>query len=316
MKRLRELLEGKKTVGIAGHVNPDGDCMGSTLALYRYLKLNYPSLDVDLFLESIRETYGFLPGVEQVQTQPSEKHYQVFFALDCGDEDRIAVARGLYDQADLRVNIDHHISNRLYGDEYRVIADSSSASEVLYGILEEDGGRIDKDIAECLYVGIVQDTGVFQYPTTGQATMNLAGKLMNYGIPYSDIIRQTFFEKTYPQMQVMGYVLEQSELFCDGKVLAGTLTLEEMGRYGAGPDDLDGVVSQMNQTRGLYCTIFLYEREPGISKLSLRSTGRVDVSGIAVVYGGGGHKGAAGATIEGMPRDLLAGVLEEVKKRL
>lgn len=317
MNILNELGEAR-TVGITGHVRPDGDCAGSTLGLYNYLKLNRPELDVDIYLEKPSDDFAYLSGFDDIKTEPDRyKKYDVFVVLDCSSLDRIEPFISCYNNADKTICIDHHISNGEFANVNLVEPESSSASEVLYTTFDEE--KVDKNIAECIYTGIIHDTGVFKYSCTSARTMTIAGKMMEKGIDYSDIIDNSFYKKSYIQNQILGRALLESVLFYDGKCIFSSVTKDEMAFYGVTGKELGGIVEQLRLTDGVEVAIFLYESGDGEYKVSMRSKKLIDVSKIAVHFGGGGHIRAAGFTAEGTVYDIVNGIgamIEEQYKAL
>lgn len=317
MNILNELGEAR-TVGITGHVRPDGDCAGSTLGLYNYLKLNRPELDVDIYLEKPSDDFAYLSGFDDIKTEPDRyKKYDVFVVLDCSSLDRIEPFISCYNNAAKTICIDHHISNGEFANVNLVEPESSSASEVLYTTFDEE--KVDKNIAECIYTGIIHDTGVFKYSCTSARTMTIAGKMMEKGIDYSDIIDNSFYKKSYIQNQILGRALLESVLFYDGKCIFSSVTKDEMAFYGVAGKELGGIVEQLRLTDGVEVAIFLYESGDGEYKVSMRSKKLIDVSKIAVHFGGGGHIRAAGFTAEGTVYDIVNGIgamIEEQYKAL
>lgn len=311
MKKISELLAGVKSAAIAGHVNPDGDCVGSCLGLYNYIRDNYPEISVKVYMETIPDAYTFVSGSESVLSDVSEDLCDVFFALDSGDAGRIGVARSLLASAGLTVCVDHHISNTGYADINDIRPQASSTSEVIYEIIKQDGGKMMRETAEALYLGIVQDTGVFQYTCTGVRTMEIAGDLMSYGIDFSRIIQESFFQKTYTQNLLLGYALTNSRLTTDGRFISSVMPADVIKSFGALPSDLDGIVSQLRNTKGTDAAVFLYESEENTYKVSLRTEGVVDASKTAVRFGGGGHKRAAGCTVTGESEEIISRVLAD-----
>ena len=315
LNRSSSYLKDFKTVGIAGHVNPDGDCVGSTTAMYLYLKENYPELSVDLYLENVRPDFMFLKGVEEYKAAyEDEKEYDLFITIDTSTKDRIGVAEAAFDHAKKTICIDHHISNKGYAMENYIVADASSSCEVLYGLLEED--KISKSVAEALYLGIVHDSGVFQYSCTGPETMRVAAKLMEKGVPFTKIVEETFYQKTYLQQQIMGRTLMESIRLMDGKCIAGVVTQKTMDFYGVTKLDLDGIVSQLRLTKGVEVAILVYEIGAQEFKVSLRSNGIVDVNKVAAAFGGGGHVRAAGCTMHGRAYDVINNLTYYIDKML
>ncbi len=177
--------------------------------------------------------------------------------------------------------------------------------------------QITKEIAECIYVGIVHDTGVFQYSSTSAKTMEIAGKLMEKGIDFPKIIEETFYAKTFAQNRILGKALLKSRLYAGGRVIASYVTKAEMEEFEALPKHLDGIVNQLLVTKGAEAAIFLYETEDGGPfKVSTRSHGFVNVAEIAVSFGGGGHVQAAGFSMQGEPESVIQAVVTEMQKQL
>ena len=219
-----------------------------------------------------------------------------------------------FDTAKKTICIDHHVSNDNFADENYIFPDTSSTSELIFELIEEE--KITKEIAECIYVGMVHDTGVFQYSSTSAKTMNAAGVLMEKGINFSQIVDDTFYTKTFAQNKILGQALLNSRLYQDGAVVATSISQKEMNRFQVLPKHLDGIVSQLRVTKGVEAAIFLYENEDGTWKVSMRSNGKVNVADIAMKFKGGGHVRAAGATMEGGPEDIFGRLCKEIERQL
>lgn len=317
MKKIEEILENVKTVGIGGHIRPDGDCIGSCMGLYLYLKHNYPELEVDIFLEKPKSVFSYLDCIEEVKTSAEgyeDKIYDLFVTLDVSSKERLALVKDIFDQAKKTVCIDHHVSNQGFAQINHICGNVSSASEVLYTLL--DPKKIAKGEATAIYTGIIHDTGVFQYSSTSSETMRIAGELMKFGFNFSKIIDHSFYEKSYLQNQVMGRVLAESIMLLDGKCIVGYMRRKDMDFYGVEGTDLDGIVCQLRLTCGVEVAIFIYEFESQYFKVSLRSNGKVDVSKIAVFFGGGGHMRAAGCDLRGSMYDVINNLTAEIEKQL
>lgn len=315
MEKIDALLAGMSLVAIAGHIRPDGDCTGSTLALYNYIRDNYPSIRVTLYLEPIPNLFKFLQRSDEIVSDFSEDvAYDLFFSLDCGDGGRLGGAVRYFDAAKKTVCIDHHISNQSFADVNDVQPEASSTSELVFELLDEK--KITKEIAECLYVGIIHDTGLFQYSCTSSKTMNIAGRLMDKGIDYPCIVDQTFFEKTFEQNRILGTALLKARRHLNDRCITCILTAQDMADCHALPKHLEGIVSHLRSTKGVDAAVLLYENADGTYKVSMRSNGAVDVAAICVKHGGGGHVRAAGATMSGDPEHILYQLLEDIKKEL
>ena len=314
-EKMNFFLTGKETVGIAGHVRPDGDCVGSTLAIYNYIKEYYPQIDVRLYLEPIPNVFKFLRYADEIRSDYTDEIvFDLFIVCDCGDEGRLGNAVKYYENAKNTLCIDHHVSNQEFAQHNYIFPDASSTCELVYGLF--DRAHITKEIAECLYTGMVHDTGVFQYSCTSAKTMNIAGQLMELGIDYSEIVDATFYTTTYAQNQILGQALLDSRLYLDGRCIISVVTKEEMDEFGVLPKHLDGIVNQRRVTKGVVVAAFMYQNEDGSFKVSLRANGTFDVAALAMHFGGGGHVKAAGYTAfedAETAKDIL---LEEIEKRL
>ena len=316
MQRLDEVIvESVRTIGISGHVRPDGDCVGSTLAVYNYIRTYYPDRSVSIFLEPIPNIFRFLNRTDDIDsTYPAREAFDLFIALDCGDADRLGAAWAYFSSARVTVCIDHHVSNLAFADENYIFPEASSTCELLFDLMGND--RITKEIAECLYTGMVHDTGVFQYSCTSAKTMRIAGELMEKGIDYPKIVDDTFYTKTYNQNRILGRALLKSRLYFDGQCILSVITQEDMKEFDVLPKHLDGIVSQLRVTKGVRVAVFLYENEDGTFKASTRANDDTDLAEFAVHFGGGGHTKAAGFTMEGEIDRIIETILRELEVRL
>ena len=280
-----------------------------------YIKENFPDKHVDVYLEDIPESFKFLKDIDVLRHEIDEtEKYDLFICQDCGDKERLGFSAPLFDSAAHTFCIDHHISNQEFAEKNYVIADASSTSELVYNLFDKE--KISLNIAEALYLGIVHDTGVFQYSCASPSTFRAAADLLEKGVDAPTLIQKTFYEKTYAQNQILGRALLESILFMDGKCIASYIKKRVMEFYGITPKDLEGIVSQMRNTEGVEVAVFMYEIEPNVYKVSLRATNDVDVSRVAQKFGGGGHKKAAGLTMSGSPHDVLNNISKEIELQL
>ena len=315
MSRLLEMIQEAETIAVLGHVRPDGDCVGSCLAVCSYIREQAPEKTVQVYLEKPDGKFGYLKGFEDIsQDAASGISYDLCICLDSGDKERLG-AFGVYlDTAKAGICVDHHITNRGYAGENVICPDASSTCEVLCGLLDEE--RISRETAACIYTGILHDTNVFKNSNTTAKTMEIAGRMMAKGIDFSRIIDESFYKKTYVQNQILGRALLESIVFMDGKCIASYITKKTMDFYGVKPKDLDGIVSQMRVTKGVEVAIFMYETDASVYKVSLRSKEKVDVSRIAAYFGGGGHAKAAGFSMAGTPHDVLNNLAGQMETQL
>lgn len=310
---LTDTLKDKKTVAILGHVNPDGDCIGSCLGMYNYLKENFPELSVTVYLEPMGVKFGYLKGYELVKNQyEPEKTFDLCITLDASDVPRLGAFAPYLESAKDSLCIDHHITNEGFAGKNVIESGASSSCEVLYGLLDED--KIGKTVAECLYTGIAHDTGIFKFSNTSRKTMEIAGRLMETGIDFPKIIDGSFYTKSYGQTRVHGQALLDSVLLMDGRVIYTVVTQETLKENKSTVKSTDGIVDQLRVVSGVECAILLYETgNPSEYKASLRTNTDLDVSRIAAAFGGGGHVKAAGCTVTGTVEEIIAGLLREIQ---
>lgn len=314
MTVLEQMLEQTGSVVILGHVRPDGDCLGSTLGLYHYIQTNYPAIRAAVYLEESSPKFGYLAGYDAILHETDEVRYELCICLDCGDEERLGSFGVFLANASKSLCLDHHITNTRFCEVNLVSENASSTCEVLFEQLDEE--KIDKAAAECLYTGLIHDTGVFKYSCTSARTMEIAGKLMAKGIDFGSIIDNSFYKKTYVQNQILGRALLESITFLDGKCIFSALRQSEMEFYGVNGKDMDGIIDQLRLTEGVEVAIFMYQTGPQEFKVSLRSQNAVDVSRIASYFGGGGHVRAAGCTMSGRIHDVVNNLSLHIAKQL
>lgn len=315
MSRLLELVQEADSIVILGHVRPDGDCVGSCLAVWNYLEEQYPEKKVQVCLEKPPVKFQYLKHFDSIIQEVQDGIcYDLCICLDSGGRDRLGAFAVYLDTAKRSICLDHHITNTGYAQENVVRADASATCEVLCEFLEEE--RISRTVAECIYTGIIHDTNVFKNSNTSAHTMEIAGKMMEKGIDFGRIIDESFYRKTYLQNQIMGRAVLESVTFLDGRCIFSVVRKKDMDFYGVDSSDLDGIVDQLRVTEGVECAIFLYETENHQYKVSMRSNQLVNVSKVAAFFGGGGHIRAAGCTMSGSVHDVINNLSGHIEQQL
>lgn len=310
-RKLKEITEGIKTVVLLGHIRPDGDCIGSCLGMYNYLTEQFPHLSVELYLDPPPCKFSYLTGFEEIRTEfVPEKTFELCITMDSSDTERLGVFLPYFESAGQTFCLDHHITNKGFARENCILPTASSSAEVLYTLLDEE--KVSKAVAECIYTGIIHDTGVFKHSNTSAETMRIAGCMVNKGVDTARIIDDSFYKKTYVQNQILGRALLESILLMDGRCIFSAVTENVMKFYGAEKSDLDGIIDQLRITEGVECAIFLYESGSHEYKVSMRGNSFLDVSRIAAYYGGGGHVKAAGCTMSGSIHDVINNLLSQI----
>jgi phosphoesterase RecJ-like protein len=298
---------------IVSHVSPDGDSLGSTLGLYSFL--GEIGKNVDMFIDDVLPSkYSYLPNINYIKSESDfTKNYSCLFVLDCGDEERLGKFKNLISKCETVINIDHHISNTLFGHLNVVDSNASSVGEMIYQLIKINGFEISKDTAVCLYTSILSDTGGFKYSNTTSMTLSIAGDLINQGIDFSDIYNRIFDVKTVAQVKLLSKVSSTLELEMGGKVALLYLTQHMLKECNAKDEDVSDFVNIARDIDGVEIGVFIKEVDNMKYKASLRSKKHVDVRKIAEKFGGGGHIKAAGCTIYGSMDVVKQKIIDEIK---
>lgn len=309
------MLEKANTIAIFGHVRPDGDCIGSTVGLYNYIKDNYPQIDATVFVEGFPESYRLLNGTDKTLPEYDGRDVDLAFLMDtpsferCGAKGAECLAK-----AKFTCNIDHHISNPLNLCNVNIVEpEASSASEVLYFQLNKE--KVSKKAANCMYLGIVHDTGAFKFSCTSKRTMNAVGDFIDKGCDFAKIVNETYYTRSYKQTLMTGFALEKSKLALDSKVVYSFVTQADMDRYDVKPFEMGTVVDTLREVSGTEVTVFLYPVN-GKYKISMRSNYYVDVNKVVNNFGGGGHVRAAGGDTELDPEIAIEKIIGFIKEQM
>jgi phosphoesterase RecJ-like protein len=291
---------------ISVHKNPDGDALGSQLALMLALEKSN-KIVVAHNLDPVPETYRFLPASSRIKTgRTVEGRYDAILVLDA-DPPRTGLFDGNY-PADIRINIDHHITNPAEWPLTWLAPAASATGEMVYELIQQLGVPMDREIALCLYTAIFTDTGSFRYSNTTPKSMRIAAELIEAGADPWLVTENVYESFAYRRIKLLGNVLAGVERSEDGRISWVVVTEELFRRFGASSEDSENFINFVRATKGVEVAVLFRQTAALQYKISLRSKGRVDLSGLAQSLGGGGHKNAAGSTVDG--------TLEEVKKRV
>ena len=289
-----------KSVIISGHQNPDGDAVGSCFAL----ALAFANLDIKpiVMLEPYSARYDFITGSQYLSQNLYPDNFipdtEVAISLDCANKERLGPGLEPFEKASIKVVIDHHVSNSLYGTVNIIDEKASSTCELLLNLLDGSGVEITPDIASALFAGIITDTGGFRHNSTTPRTFLAAARLLETGIDISQIQRQAVYEHSPVEASVFALAVGGMRIVPELKLAVAGLTHDQMWERGATGTDLDGIAEYMLNTRGIEVSALLSERKPGLINISLRST-ELNVNKIAGSFSGGGHVNAAGCRISG-----------------
>lgn len=303
-----KLVDLGKSVIVAGHIRPDGDCIGSTVALVRILNgLGVDAIGVnnDTIPENLKFIIGDTPF--SLATELKNEDY-ICITVDSADYKRVGLKlNSMFPEVYL--NIDHHISNKAYANKNIISSEASATAEILAGIFINSNYKIDTTTANALYVGIATDTGQFRFPSTNKNTFNIIGNLIDHGASPSRIAFELYENESYARIQLIQSFLSSLEIGLNGKVCIGRLTNQMYLNSGASTDDSDGLVDYARSIKGVEIGVLIEDRD-GLIKGSLRAKDpkyRVDL--IAQEFGGGGHACAAGFNISESSFESLKPVL-------
>lgn len=285
-----ELLDRHQHFILTPHMHPDGDCLGSMLGLYHYLVSR--GKKVEMFLDdTVPSSFVFFPGVSVIK-QPQHVKADLLIVLDASDVDRLGRVK---DQVDAPIlNIDHHVSNTHFADYWLVDSSASATAEIVYGLLKYLQATITTDMAVCLYTGIVTDSGFFRYANTSPKTMRYGAELMEQGVrPH--VIAELLETRSLESLTIMADVLRTLEFYADNQIAVITISPEITAK---GSDYTEGLINYPRSIEHVEIAVMFKIVDANTVRISLRSN-NVDVSAIAVAFGGGGHIRAAGCTFSG-----------------
>ncbi|MGO1367935.1 MAG: DHH family phosphoesterase [Senegalia sp. (in: firmicutes)] len=304
---------------LISHVNPDGDSIGSLLALGKALKNIYNDKVILLKSDNIPNKFMFLKDIDllsNLDVLDNIKDNSILITLDCGDISRIGSTLNYIEKFNKIINIDHHISNDKFGDINILDSKTSSTGEIVFNLLKDNKLKIDKNIATSLYMAISTDTGSFKYESATSKTYKAAAELLEYDIDKSKIIFELYQNRSIEKTNIFIEAIKNIEFHNDNKIGNTTVTLEMMRKVNASPEDVNGIVEFIRDTENVEVAYVIKEVENNKFKISFRSKAYLDVSAIANVFGGGGHIRASGITIDGDLSNIKENLLIEIRKRL
>ncbi len=314
LDNIKEEIKNAGKIVILTHESPDGDAIGSSLAMYNALKqLNK---QVDLIIPEYPETFSFLAGAEEIKKQGEEdEKYDLAIALDAADIKRLNGFAKYFENAKVTINIDHHGSNKMFADYNFVNPDAPACCQILILVLEYLGVTITKEIGTCLIAGIITDTGGFKYSGTSKETFEFTAWLLGIGVNVSEVYRKVLEVRTKGNFALTKLAIDRLELLEDGKIAFTYITKEDEKNVNAKNGDHDGLVDIGRTIEGVEVSILLREAD-GFYKGSLRSNEYVNVSDVCMMFGGGGHVRAAGCSIHLPLEEAREKVINEVKNHL
>lgn len=308
---IRDKIFSEDNIVVISHVNPDGDAIGSGLALTLGLKKigkNVRFILQDKYPDSVK----FLNEINIVEQYDENNEYKfdLSICVDGATDDRLGKAKELLKNRFV-INIDHHISNTLYG-KLNYVEEISSTSELIYKFLKFCEIDIDINMAEALYTGLVNDTGNFSHDNVTEKTFEMAAELKRIGASNSKVVREFFNTKSLPAIKLLGIAMYEMEYNENKKLAYYFMSKETLDKYNGRKEDTEGIVEKLISFKEAEVSLFLREDKIGVIKGSMRSKHDIDVNEIASIFGGGGHRKAAGFTSELSAEKIIKKVLERL----
>ena len=314
--KLNDIIKSSKNILIISHINPDGDTLGSMCGLYSAILDNCKKKCDMMSISKIPDVYSFLPHlneVKNIEDYDKSREYDLVINVDVASLDRICDAKTLFDKAKFRVNIDHHKTNSAYGDLNFINPDASSTGEVLFNCFSEMGWRVNLDAAICLYTAILTDTGSFRFDNTKPLTFDTAGKLVEIGVQPSDIYKKVYESDSKTLVMFQAHCISKAKFLDNDKIAYTIVYKKDMEKFSAGDDCMEGLTEKLRAIVTTRIAFVAKEMKNGGTKVSMRSK-FADVAEICEIFGGGGHKFAAGCTIKAPVEEAARKVLEEISK--
>ena len=315
LSQVVELIENKQKFGITTHIKPDGDGVGSSLGLCWLLRSLGKSAEV-IVRGDVPAAYQSLPGAGEIRDiEMVDREYDAIFVIECSDLDRPGIA-GL--ENEFTVNIDHHATSEHFGTINWIDSTASAVGEMIYNLCKAIGGRVTREIAECVYMALVTDTGSFHFSNTTDRTLKVASELIKAGVKPAAISESVYNNYPWSRIELMRQVVATINRNTSGTVAWMRQTLDMKQNSGAVDGDNNGFVNIPLAAKEVVASIYMREVDEDSYRVSLRSKGDINVARIAEKFGGGGHKNAAGFKIEGNwdeKESEIAHIVEEAVKK-
>ncbi|WP_243371159.1 bifunctional oligoribonuclease/PAP phosphatase NrnA [Geotalea sp. SG265] len=307
IKKIADEIAANTSFLITTHESPDGDAVGSSLALAGYL--TGLGKDVTVYLcDPVPDIYQFLPLADKVVNGLPPRHYDVCFVLDVGELRRAGTAITSCRTIGKFVNIDHHLNCEQFGAINYVDTKACATGALIYRIIEGAGQQINYDIALCIYTAVITDTGSFRYSNANPEAFAIAAKMVEKGINAWDVAEKLYESQPQNRLQLLALALATLSFSPFGDYASIAVTLDMYRQCNASAELTDGFVNYPRSIKGVEVAVFFREIREGLFKVGFRSKGKVDVSALAAAFSGGGHHNAAGCTVEG----TLSAVKEKI----
>lgn len=310
LDNILEEINNANTIVILTHENPDGDAIGSATALYNSLK--QMGKNPDIIIPEYPRTFEFLPGANEIKKESNIEKYDLAISVDCATIKMLNGFAEYFENAKVKISIDHHSTNTMFGDYNYVSPDAPACAQVLLVVLEYFKVEITKEIGTCILTGIITDTGGFKYSGVTAETFEFVAWLLNKGINVSKVYRKVLQTKTRANFELNRLASDRLEFFENGKVAFTYITKEDEEKVNAESGDHEGIVEIGRDIEGVEVSIFIRQTDKGC-KVSMRSNEYVNVSDVCLLLGGGGHIHAAGVTLQCTIEQAKEKILRQIK---
>jgi bifunctional oligoribonuclease and PAP phosphatase NrnA len=307
IQNIVEEIRNNHSFLLTTHEGPDGDAVGSSLALASILRKSGKDVVVH-YSDPVPDLYRFLPGVDSVQAHIPDRDFNVAFVLDIGELRRAGEEFYRFGRIGKTINLDHHLACENFGTHNLIDSTAAATGVLVYRITSALGYCIDLETALCLYVSIITDTGSFRYSNSNREAFTIAGEMIELGVNAWDVAEQLYENQPRKRLELLARCLPTLEVIKNGLAASVTVTLDMYAATGANSELTDGFVNYPRSIRGVEVAIFFRQIEDGRVKVGFRSKGKVNVAVFSAAMGGGGHHNAAGCTV--------VGTIDEVKARV
>ncbi len=315
--QLNNIIKASKNILIISHLNPDGDTLGSMCGLYSGIKDNFKKKADMLLLSKLPSVYEFLPFIKEakhISEFDKSREYDLVINVDVASYDRMCDSSIFFEKAANTANIDHHKTNEGYAKINFVEPNASSTGEVLFGLMKEMEWKISLDTAICLYTAILTDTGSFRFDNTSPRALNFASELVNIGVKPSQIYKYCYESNSKALVLFQAHCIGKAMFEDDNRIVYTIVYKKDMEKFCAGEDCTEGLTEKLRAINTTEVAFVVKELNSNMSKISMRSK-NTDVAEICSVFGGGGHKLAAGCVIKSNTKDAVKKLLEEIRKQ-
>ncbi|MDD2309006.1 MAG: bifunctional oligoribonuclease/PAP phosphatase NrnA [Desulfuromonadaceae bacterium] len=315
VQQIIEVIRSNTSFLLTTHEGPDGDAIGSSLALASFLRKIGKNVTVH-YRDPVPDLYAFLPAADTVLPHIPDRHYDVAFVLDIGERKRAGNEFCNFSRVTTTVNLDHHLSCDNFADYNLIDPQAASTGILVYRIATAFGYRFDRETALCIYVATITDTGSFRYSNANREAFSVAGEMIEFGVNAWDVAEKLYENQPQRRLELLAKCLPTLEVFKDGQAASVTVTSDMYASCGADAELTDGFVNYPRSIRGVEVAIFFRQLEENKYKVGFRSKGKVNVAAFSAALGGGGHHNAAGCTLDGTLDDVKTLVYRIVEDSL